>query len=401
MSEEQQPQLPATEPPSATPNALQISQNNQPLRATERVEMQRATAEVYAAHQRAIQYPRDKAACIDEIMELCGDVNFASEAIYSYSVGGETAEGINTKAAADIAQIWGNIESGIVIHGDYGDHSQVRAFAIDLEKNFPRSSTITVKHERKSGDVVKRVTDPRQIKTLVAAEASKEERNCILRVLPNYLRASIIKKCKQTLHQEVKDLKDAWFGWVKLYEPLGIKEVSLLRYVNRKSPDKLTAADIVDIRLLYGTFRNDPALMNQVFPERDKSKTPAPPKEEGEKKQPATELPKSQKGKNTGQPAASSKSTATNSATSQSTTANTTGSPSESTSAPGEPDPKPPEQSSGSATPASNLSDTSEDTAQSAESTSTDTPATNQAAQPVATVPPKKIRLFGSAPSNS
>ncbi len=49
-----------TEKPAMPQFGMATTEN----RATEKVEMQRATAQVYASHQRAIQYPRDEKRCV-------------------------------------------------------------------------------------------------------------------------------------------------------------------------------------------------------------------------------------------------------------------------------------------------------------------------------------------------
>lgn len=289
MSEAQN--LPAEQPKTQLPfQAPSLSTGI--TKASEKIEMQRVTAEVYAAFQLAQARPRNEEFCYEKIMKLCRNVRFASEALYRVPRGGDQVEGIGVKGAAEFARVWGNLHTGYVEHGRYKEESQFKAFAQDLETNWHHDVTFTVRHERQSGTWKKedqlppgvKVGDPRilelvkpqDIDEVCKARAAKEVRNAILRVIPRYILEEAFAECRRTLHAEVPDVKAAMEQAVAAFDKLGIKEDSLWQYCNAKPGDgkfkyqNLTAADIVDLRLLHKEIRETPSLADYYFPERDK-----------------------------------------------------------------------------------------------------------------------------------
>jgi hypothetical protein len=269
------------------------------IRAHERTAMQTATADIYAAHQRAIQYPRDEERCYKRIIALCENVHFAAKAMYRVPKG-DIVEGLGIRAAEAFAVIWGNLRSGVVEHGQYDDQSQFEAYSYDLETNFHISSAFTVKHERQSGDRLVKLWKPDDIDNLCKIRQEKHRRNTLLKQIPSWIREEAIKTIKRTLHQNVGNVPDAWSKCKARFAQLGVSEDSLWRYLNKKKdPTKLDAADIVDLRILNQSFSEEPELLDQVFPERDKKATSsesssAPSNDTGVKK-PATQKPGSWK----------------------------------------------------------------------------------------------------------
>lgn len=283
---EEEKQLPATILPFTQPARQEVT------RATEKIEMQRATAEVYASHQRAIQYPRDTAKCVAEIETLCDNIYFASDALYAIPNRGE---GLKVQTMKTLALIWGNIDSGTTDHGSYGDSTQMEAWAIDLEKNFKSTIKFTVAHKKKANQEIKDVTDPDDILLLCKSRASKEVRNAIKGVIPDWVQDHVVTQCKRKMHSEVRNVQDSWIGWQGRFKEIGVVPHSMLRYVNKQKPDQLTVADIVALRLVFNTAQDDVSILDYAFPERDKSKTPVVESKPEDKKEAATELPKPSK----------------------------------------------------------------------------------------------------------
>lgn len=264
-------QLPATQQPAP----LSPMQNSGPTKASEKEAMARVSAEVYAAEQRAIFYPTDRKAAIQEMLELCDDITFASSALYKVPRGKDDAEGINVHAAHELTTLWGDMDSTLTFHGAYGEESQVTIAARDLQRNKRRAVTITVKHEREKGGGVEAVSSPTLIGDIVKAAAAKEERNCLLRLIPHHVRQEIIARCKRTIYATVQDIGTAWGAMTKVFGGVGVTPAALLRYLNKPkaSIKDLTAADMVELKVLFQGCREDRSLLDEFFPDRDKSKT--------------------------------------------------------------------------------------------------------------------------------
>ena len=272
-----------------------MPQRHEITKASEKIEMQRATAEVFASHQRAIQYPRDEQRCIEKILAMCANIHFASDAISKVENRGEV---LKVQTLKSIALIWGNLDSGSVEHGIYGEEVQCESYATDLESNYRRVTryTVSLKYKTKDGEgntIYKTKLDPEDISKHVKARQSKEERNCIRSVFPDWLYDRVKLECKRTMTAEVSDVRQAWAGWVQLYEKLGVKPLSMMRYVDKSDLKDVTAADIVELRILYNDARNDVKVLDWAFPDRDKSKTAKLEAAQAEKA--ATEPPKQNK----------------------------------------------------------------------------------------------------------
>jgi hypothetical protein len=194
--------------------------------------------------------------------------------------------------AKAIAQIWGNMRTGIVEHGEYnGEMTQCESFATDLQNNFSFSDIFTAKHVRYSNNKgIEVLKKPDDISNAVKIQKSKSVRNSILSVIPDYVQDLVKKWCRQTMASEVKDVQEAFEGWIKLFAKAGVNADLLLRYVDVRTRKDLTAANIVDIRILFESIKEDPKVADKYFPGREKPKADAA----GDSKV-ATEPPKSTK----------------------------------------------------------------------------------------------------------
>lgn len=270
-------------------------------KSSEKIEMQRATADVYAMHQRAMQQGRDEKKCLETLLSLCENVEFAAALLYKVPRGDEKVEGIGIDGANEIARIWGHIESGSVVHGGFdNEEAQLESFATDLVaprrrlSRFSIKTTITYENkDPKTGQISYNTVKKKNIEDLAKGTAAKEERNCILDVIPAWVQSAVTKEAKRTLLATVSDIPGAFNGYVKLFEKLGVTETMLWQYIDRKPGDekqgrfaKVSAAEIVDIRLLLASAKEDIAHLDKFFPNRDKKK------KEQEAPPAATEPPK-------------------------------------------------------------------------------------------------------------
>lgn len=262
-------QLPTKDEPVTRPPFLMGSAGAEVTKASEKVEMQRVTADVYAMHQRAIQYGRDEARCYQTLIDLCGNVEFASILFYAVKRGFDKVDGIGIDGANEIARVWGHIDSGCVSHGVYNNEAQMEAYATDLVAPRRRSSRFTLN-----------VADMKNAPDRMKGEASKEERNCILDVVPAWVKSGMIKAAKRTLLAAVQDVPKAFESCVAAFKKdFELDEDSLWAFIAKKpvlndKHGKVTAADIVDLRTLYKDAKADDSVLDEFFPNRKKSSKP-------------------------------------------------------------------------------------------------------------------------------
>lgn len=242
-------------------------------KATEKVEMQRATAQVYGAIQYAMMNPRNEEECGEKILKLCSNPYFAARALYRVPRGGDVAEGINVHAAHEMARIWGNLQDGFTDHGRYGNEYQFQAYCWDIETNVTYTAPFTVEAIRQYSDgSEKEITKKQEIEEMCKARASKETRNAILKMFPFYLKEQVIKECKATLRKQFTDYRATWEGFKKAFAKNGINPKMLLDWLNCKSDKDIDVAHVVDLKILWDTALKDPTIIDEEFPKRDKSK---------------------------------------------------------------------------------------------------------------------------------
>lgn len=159
----------------------------------------RQAQEVQAMVIMARQFPRDRSLSLDRILEDCTRPTLAEAATYEYPRGGSKVTGPSIRLAECIAQNWGNIDYGFVELEKRENESTIMAYAWDLETNTRQSKVFTVKHQRDVQNGSKPVTSERDIYEVVANQASRRVRTCILSLIPGDVIDVALKQCDATL----------------------------------------------------------------------------------------------------------------------------------------------------------------------------------------------------------
>lgn len=168
-------------------------------------EMEEVKGQIFMAKQ----FPRNYFEAEKRIQDACRRTSLASTAMYAYNRGATKVEGASIRLAEVLAQNWGNLSYGIQELEQREGESVAKAFCWDLETNVRQEKVFTVKHLRKAGGSIKKLTDPRDIYELVANNGSRRLRACILGVIPGDVVEMAIEQCRLTLSgQSDKPLKD-------------------------------------------------------------------------------------------------------------------------------------------------------------------------------------------------
>ncbi|GAA5418062.1 hypothetical protein Pryu01_03144 [Paraliobacillus ryukyuensis] len=188
--------------------ATQYEQQNQPstlAQASSSREMEEVKGQIFMAKQ----FPRNVYQAEQRILDNCKRPNLAGQAVYSYPRGGQKVEGPSIRLAEVIAQNWGNLSFGIKELEQKEGESVAMAYAWDLETNVRQEKVFTVKHTRKAGQQLKKLTDPRDIYEMVANNGARRVRACILGVIPGDIIDNAVEECNRTLSgNNSKPLKD-------------------------------------------------------------------------------------------------------------------------------------------------------------------------------------------------
>lgn len=147
----------------------------------------------------AKMYPRNTYQAQKRIEDACKRPTLAGSALYSYPRGGKNVTGPSIRLAEVLAQNWGNISFGFKELEQNDGESTAMAYAWDVETNTRQERIFQVPHQRKANGNIKPVTDPRDIYELIANNASRRVRACILSIIPGDIIEDAIRECNNTL----------------------------------------------------------------------------------------------------------------------------------------------------------------------------------------------------------
>ena len=234
------------------------------------IEQSRAVEEVRAMVLVAKHAPRDEARAMAQAMQSCGQKAVADRAFFSFSRGGGNVNGESIHLATELARCWGNIDYGIMelARDDNAGHTEMLAFAWDLETNTKSRQTFIVPHVRDTKNGKKPLTDIRDIYENNANNGARRLRECIFRVLPPYLKVAASQKCREVLERGQGDqpLPARIAEAIEHYTKIGI---SLDRLEAKHGPNsKWTPVEIANLQITYQSIRQGETTADEAFPKR-------------------------------------------------------------------------------------------------------------------------------------
>jgi hypothetical protein len=231
------------------------------------VEQSRAVAEVQAAVIAAMKSPRDAQAAMREMREVCRIPALADRAFFRFNRGGQVS-GETVHLARELARIWGNITFGLVelSRDEKGGHSEMMAFAWDLQTNARAQTTFIVPHVRDTKGGAKALTDVRDIYENNANMGARRLREQIFAVLPVWFREEAAQLCQQTLEdgggkplvQRIADCEAAFAG-------IGITRAQMEKRQGRAAT-AWTAQDVAALGVVFQSIRRGEVAAADEFP---------------------------------------------------------------------------------------------------------------------------------------
>jgi hypothetical protein len=224
------------------------------------IEGQRAIQEVQAALVIAKRFPRDEKASLDKILNACSRQGLAEQAEYSFSRGGTDITGPSIRLAEAIAGYWGNIEFGFreIARSKGSDGvgvSEVESYAWDMENNVRRPARFTVRHWRDTRAGGYALKDERDIYELIANQAQRRVRACLLAVIPGDVVEEAQRQCAATLSAEADTSADALKKMVDRFQPFGVTKEQIEKRIQRRL-EAITPAQIVSLRRVYNSLKD-------------------------------------------------------------------------------------------------------------------------------------------------
>jgi hypothetical protein len=250
--------------PMAQQNGLPMAQ---PTSSTE-VAMSRSMQEVQAMVIMAKKFPRDEFEATERIKRACQRKSLAETAVYSYPRGGQNVSGPSIRLAETIAKAWGNIQCGVTELSKEDGHSEMEAFAWDLETNTRVSKTFTVDHTRDTRQGKKKLTDERDIYETTANFGARRMRACILSVIPGDVVDMAVAECKKTLADDksgvpMQDRINKMLGVFK--KEFKITKEQIEEYVGRPA-GSFGNEEIFLLQGVYRAVKEGQATLESYFP---------------------------------------------------------------------------------------------------------------------------------------
>lgn len=226
----------------------------------------RQAQEVQVAMLAAKKFPRDQIGAFNNILRACQRKKLAESSMYEYPRGNEKITGPSIRLAEAIAQNWGNIDFGFMELEQKGGVSQVMAYAWDLETNARQTKLFSVPHIRhtRKGDYP--LTDPRDIYELVANQAARRVRACILGIVPGDVVEAAVERCHKTLREGYEEpLVDRVRTMAMVFEKeFSVTLPMLEKYLGCKS-EAFSENDFVRLKKVYVALRDGMAKREDYF----------------------------------------------------------------------------------------------------------------------------------------
>lgn len=252
----------------------------------------RAIAEVQASMAIAKRFPRDEFSAYTRIMKSCKRKSLADNAAYAYPRGGTTVTGPSIRLAEVLANAWGNIDYGYREVGSGPDYTDVEAYAFDKESNTRSCRTFRVSHKRKAKGNIVSLTDPRDIYELVANQASRRIRACILQIIPGDVTEQALLECEKTIKQANGGipLHDRVRNMAALFQDFGVSTEMLEARLGHKL-DAIIEQELIQLGKIFNSIKDGAAKREDFFDLSAQPTQPKPEQPEATKAKPATKKP--------------------------------------------------------------------------------------------------------------
>lgn len=231
--------------------------------ATE-IQSNRAMQEVRAAYTMARQFPRNEHQAFANVMSACKRRRLAECAEYEYPRGSERITGPTIRLAEVLAQNWGHLDSGFAETEQRAGWSTVMAYAVDLQTGARATKTFQVEHVRHTRQGKRGLTDPRDIYELVANQAMRRVRACILSLIPGDLVEAAVMECRKTMNSNETPLEERLRQMVRLFGERQVTVPMIEAYVGMPIAS-FSENQLARMRRVYESLKDGIATREEIF----------------------------------------------------------------------------------------------------------------------------------------
>jgi len=239
-------------------------QKPQASNAVVAVEQSRAIAEVQAAMTVAQMNPRNEIDAQIRILRSCKRKSLAEQAGYAYKRGSTMVTGPTIRLAEVCAGHWGNIAYGFRELSRSATSSEIEAFAWDMETNTRVSRQFSVKHWRDTQQGGYAIKDERDKYELVANQAQRRVRACILQLIPGDIVETAVDECDRTLKGNDEPMEDKIRKLLQSFESVGVTREMIEKRLGHKA-EAIIIQEIVTLQKIGVSIRDGMASREEFF----------------------------------------------------------------------------------------------------------------------------------------
>ncbi len=234
------------------------------------VEQQRAIAEIESALTIAQRFPRDEDKALANIVRACESAYFAETAIYSYPRGKTVVEGLSVRMAEHLARNWGNCETAVVELGrmrdQEGSYSQVLTYCWDMETNNKEKRVFNVRHKRDTKGGGYALSSERDIYELIANQAARRKRACILAVIPPDVQQKALDACNKSMLKSLSDapLIEVINNMLLAFEELGVSKPMIEERLGHQL-ETCRPIEVVGLKKVFRSLKDQIARTEDFF----------------------------------------------------------------------------------------------------------------------------------------
>lgn len=209
----------------------------------------------------AKQFPRNQEQAISNILFACNKLKLAETAIYSFKRGDSEVRGPSIRLAEAVAQNWGNFLCGVKEIERFDGKALVSSYAWDLETNFQDEKVFEVPLVRTTKNGTFPLTNERDIYEMIANQAARRKRSCIMAVVPQYIFELAMEACEKTLLDNVNEnggsLEEKRKEMLEAFQKLAdwITEETIAGLFGKKF-EAIEPKDIVKLQHLFCSIRD-------------------------------------------------------------------------------------------------------------------------------------------------
>jgi hypothetical protein len=219
-------------------------------------EAARTIQEVQGAIVVAQHCPRSETRAFQEIVKSCKRPSLAEKAVYAYPRGGQQITGPSIRLAEVIARLWGNVQYGIREISQNDNETRYEAYCWDVQTNVRASRVFTQKHERHTKKGVQKLKDPRDIYEIVASNAARRLRACILEIVPSDIVEEAISTCDMTLkNANSTPLTDRVRKMVASFTDFGVTEEMIEKRIGHKA-EAINEVELINLGKIYMSIKD-------------------------------------------------------------------------------------------------------------------------------------------------